>query len=93
MPEQKTVGYFAPDFFMELVPRKHSIQLLLTQSFNEIQDPLGIARNAAEYTFIVGSSHFSPHQGGVLVVIENEDAIDGAMKMVLQSFEATKIHD
>ena len=93
LPEQKTVGYFAPDFFMELVPRKHSIQLLLTQSFNEIQDPLGIARNAADYTFIVGSSHFSSHQGGVLVVIENEDAIDGAMKMVLQSFEATKIHD
>jgi predicted transport protein len=91
--ESRSVSYYAPDFFMELVPRKHSIQLLLTQSYNEIQDPLGITHDAASYTFVVSSSHFSPHQGGVLVVIETEDVLDSVMPMIRHSLDATRIND
>ena len=90
LAEPRSVSYFAPDFFMELVPRKYSVQLVLSQKYSEIQDPAEYLEDAATYTFVVNSSHFSSHQSGVLVALDNEDMIDAVMPLIQQTVEAAR---
>jgi predicted transport protein len=90
LAEPKSVSYFAPNFFMELVPRKYSVQLILSQKYSEIQDPKQYLEDATTYTFVVNSSHFSPHQSGVLVALDSEDMIDSVMPFIHQSVEAAR---
>ena len=42
LAEQHTVSYHSPDFFLEVLPRKGWINLLLALDFNEVDDPAGI---------------------------------------------------
>jgi len=90
LAEPKSVSYFAPNFFMELVPRKYSVQLILSQKYSEIQDPKQYLEDATTYTFVVNSSQFSPHQSGVLVALDSEDMIDSVMPFIHQSVEAAR---
>lgn len=90
LAEPRSVSYFAPDFFMELVPRKYSVQLVLSQKYSEIQNPAEYLEDAATYTFVVNSSHFSPHQSGILVALHSEDMIDSVMPLIHQSIEAVR---
>jgi predicted transport protein len=90
LAEPKSVSYFAPEFFMELVPRKYSVQLVLSQKYSEIQDPAEYLEDAATYTFVVNSSHFSPHHNGILVALDSEEMIDKVMPLIHQSVEAAR---
>jgi len=93
LAESKSVSYFAPDFFMELVPRKYSILLVLSQKISEIQTPETFVEDAATYTFVMNSSHFSPHQSGVIVSVDNEEMFDSVMPLIHQSVEAVRAGD
>ena len=42
--ETHSVSYHGPEFFLEVLPRKNLINLLLALDFNEAEDPHGIAR-------------------------------------------------
>ncbi|WP_209427683.1 DUF262 and DUF1524 domain-containing protein [Pararhodobacter sp. SW119] len=83
MAESKSVSYHDPEFFLELIPRKRSIGLLIALDFNEVEGHDGFAQDTADYTFVVNASH----QGGVLVVVHDEGDIDRAMVLVSQARE------
>jgi len=65
LAEKKSVSYHAPSFFMEMLPRKDFITLLLNLDFNELDDPSGIAKDASEWKFIVNAIY----EGGVNIPI------------------------
>ena len=46
LAEQRSVTYHDREFFMEVLPRKDRLTLLLPLDFNEVDDPSGIARDA-----------------------------------------------
>ena len=88
LAESRSVSYFAPNFFMEIIPRKHSLTLLLNAEYNEINDPANITQDTSSYTFIVNSVR----DGGVLAIIENNEDIELVVPMILQAVDFSLLH-
>ena len=83
LAEQKSVSYHGPGFFLEVLPRKNRITLLLDLDFNEVDDPLNIANDASEYKFLVNAVY----EGGVLVSILDADDIEKSLPLIRQAWE------
>lgn len=79
--EQQSVSYHGPTFFLEVLPRKDRINLLLALDFNEVDDLAGIARDATQRKFFVNAQY----DGGVNVPIREPADIDKAMPMIRQA--------
>ncbi|MBT7061979.1 MAG: DUF262 domain-containing protein [Lentisphaerae bacterium] len=79
--EPKSISYHGPHFFLELLPRKHQINLLLPLAFNEIDDPHDIAQDATQWKFFFHAKY----GGGVLVSVAEEDDIPHALPLIQQA--------
>lgn len=78
LAEKKSVSYHGPAFFLEVLPRKKRIGLLLPLEFNEVDDVGGIAEDASQWKFLVNAKY----EGGVYIAIGNDDDIDKALPMI-----------
>jgi predicted transport protein len=83
LAEQKSVSYHGPSFFLEILPRKNRITLLLDLDFNEVDDPLNIANDASEYKFLVNAVY----EGGVLISILDAHGIEKSLPLIRQAWE------
>ena len=81
LAEKKSVSYHGPTFFLEVLPRKNKITLLLALDFNEVHDPSGIAQDASQWKFFF----YAQYEGGVCVPIREAEDIEKAMPMVRQA--------
>ncbi len=81
LAEQNSVSYHGPAFFVEVLPRKQRLNLLLALDFNEVDDPLGIAKDASERKFFVNAVY----DGGVNVPIWDQADIETALPMIRQA--------
>ncbi len=84
LPNDRSVIYRVFDFFIEIIPRKQRLSLLLNLDFSDCEDPSGNARDATEYAFIIGATE----SGGVIINLEAEDEIPSAMHVIRQAYEA-----
>jgi predicted transport protein len=82
LPETKTVSYHGPDFFLEVLPRKRRLTLLLPLDFNEIDDPHSIADDATEWKFFF----YAKHEGGVSIRINEMEQISQALPIIKQAY-------
>jgi hypothetical protein len=57
--------------------------LLLDLDFNEVDDPLDIARDASEYKFLVNAVY----EGGVLLSILDPEDIENSLPLIRQAWE------
>jgi predicted transport protein len=78
LAEQKSVSYHGPAFFLEVLPRKNRILLVLALDFNETEDPSGMAQDTSQWRFFVNAVY----EGGVYVRVQSQDDIDKAMPMI-----------
>jgi predicted transport protein len=82
LAEPNSISYHGPAFFLEIIPRRHRLTLLLALDFNEVgDDPLELAKDATEKKFFVHASH----EGGVSISIWNSDDIGGALPIIRQA--------
>jgi len=86
LAEQKSVSYHGPTFFLEVLPRKNRINLLLALEYNEVDDPTGMARDASQRKFFVNAVY----EGGVNVAIDSPEDIVRALPMIRQARELAK---
>jgi predicted transport protein len=84
--EQKSVSYHGPTFFLEVLPRKNRIVLLLALDFNEVNDPAGLAKDTSQHKFFVNAVY----EGGVYVRIWEPDHIEKAWPIVKQARELAR---
>ena len=82
LAESKSVSYHAPGFFLEVLPRKRRLSLLLPLDHAEIEDPHGLASDATEWKFLVNAKY----EGGVLLRIKTEQDIEHAMPIIRQAY-------
>ncbi len=78
LAESKSVSYHAPAFFLEVLPRKHKLLLLLPLDHSEIEDPHGLSEDATEWKFLF----YAKHEGGVLLRIKDEQDIEHALPII-----------
>ena len=81
LAESKSVSYHAPGFFLEVLPRKHKLLLLLPLDHSEIEDPHGLSEDATEWKFLF----YAKHEGGVLLRIKQERDIEHALPIIRQA--------
>ena len=80
--QSKSVSYHAPYFFLEVLPRKWELNLLLPLDFSEVDDPNEIAEDANERKFIPNAEH----DGGVLLYVWDQESMEAAIPIVRQAF-------
>lgn len=83
LPNDRTVVYRVFDYFVEVIPRKQRLTLLLNLDFADCDDPTGKSRDATEFAFIIGATE----SGGVLYSIDSADDLTGALAVVRQAYE------
>ncbi len=79
--EHKSVSYHDPEFFLEVIPRKRGLVLVVDLDFNEVETEDGLAEDASDWTFVM----YASHRGGVLINLRNLTQIDRAMAIVAQA--------
>lgn len=82
LAETKSVSYHGPGFFLEVLPRKQRLSLLLPLDHAEIEDPHNLASDATEWKFLVNAKY----EGGVLLRIDSEQDIAHAIPIIRQSY-------
>jgi uncharacterized protein with ParB-like and HNH nuclease domain/predicted transport protein len=87
LAESKSVSYHAPGFFLEVLPRKHKLLLLLPLDHSEIQDPHGLSEDATEWKFLF----YAKHEGGVLLRIKVEQDIEHALPIIRQAYAGAAV--
>jgi predicted transport protein len=85
LAESKSVSYHNPQFFLEVLPRRYRISLLLALDFDEIDDPLGLAQDASQWKFLVNARH----EGGVLLNLSSISEIDSVIPLIRQAHAAS----
>ncbi len=79
----KSVTYRVYDFFVEVIPRKWRLSLIMNLDFEECEDPTQRAFDATENAFIVHASE----SGGVLFSLEDSAQIAPAVHIIRQAYE------
>ncbi len=83
LPNERSVVYRVFDFFVEIIPRKQRLSLLLNLDFADCEDASGKARDATEFAFIIGAME----SGGVLYTLDSMDDLSGALNVIRQAYE------
>lgn len=81
LAESKSVSYHAPHFFLEVLPRKYELTLLLPLDLSEVHNPGEIAEDARMWKFIVNAKH----DGGTVLHVGKQEDIGMAMPVVRQA--------
>jgi predicted transport protein len=85
LAESNSVSYHGPEFFLEVLPRRYKLTLLLALDFNEVDDPSGRVHDATQWKFFV----YAKHEGGVHLRVEDERAIEASIPFIRQAYEAS----
>jgi predicted transport protein len=85
LAESNSVSYHGPEFFLEILPRRYKLTLLLALDFNEVDDPSGFAHDATQWKFFV----YAKHEGGVHLSVDNERAIEASIPFIRKAYEAS----
>jgi predicted transport protein len=84
--EAKSVSYHNSEFFLEVIPRRYKLMLLLALDFNEIDDPSGLAEDTTERKFFVHAKY----EGGVALKISDVASIASAIPLIRQAHAASR---
>jgi predicted transport protein len=85
VPRGNSVSYYAHDgdYFVEAIPRRRRLTLLLNLSLSECTYRDENMSDATDWKFIVNAEH----DGGVMYRLKAPDQIDAAMKLIRQAHE------
>jgi predicted transport protein len=78
----KSITYRVYDFFLEIIPRKRRIALILNLDYEVCDDPTHRVVNASEYAYIT----FASERGGVLFSLEDQTQMEAAMHIIRQAY-------
>ena len=81
MAERKSICYYDSEFFLEVLPRRNRLQLLLPQEYAVVSNPPAIAEDAREWAYFRNARH----SGGVVLKINSVDDIAAAIPLIQQA--------
>lgn len=79
----KSMTYRVYDFFVEIIPRKKRLSLVLNLDYEECDDPSQLASDATEYAFIT----YASESGGVLFSLKDASHVAPAIHIIRQAYE------
>jgi uncharacterized protein with ParB-like and HNH nuclease domain/predicted transport protein len=82
--EARSISYHAPEFFVEVLPRRNKLMLILALEFSEIEQPPTNAGDTADWKFFTNAKY----SGGTYIRIASPSDMDAAMPLLQQSLQA-----
>jgi len=79
-----SVTYRVFDFFVEVLPRKRHLTLVLNIDFEDCDDPTERTVDASQYAFVVRATE----KGGVLFDVDDQSHVGPAVHVIRQAYEA-----
>ena len=86
LAENRSVSYHNPQFFLEVLPRKDYLALLLAIDFNEIQDDTEFVHNSDDWKFFVSAAY----SGGSHCYVSSETDIHRAIPFIRAAYSHAK---
>ena len=86
LAENRSVSYHNPQFFLEVLPRKDRLLLLLAIDFNEVQDDTEFIHNSDEWKFFVSAAY----SGGSYCNVSSEIHINEALPFIRVAYSHVK---
>lgn len=86
IPESKSVSYHRVRYFIEIVPQKNRLQLLLALDFDRVKNPPKRAKDLRTRTRVAGSQH--TQESGTLYSITDTKTMEAALALVRQAYSA-----
>ena len=81
MAEKNSVSYHDHDFFLEVIPRKNYLTLLIALDYKEAADEEGYVIDTADYKFIPNSNY----DAGVMLQLYDDEDIEWVMDYVAKA--------
>ncbi|MCY3819459.1 MAG: DUF262 domain-containing protein [Gammaproteobacteria bacterium] len=86
--EHRSVACYAPDFFAELMPMRHSVRAILPLEFGEVEIPEGLTvHDASTWKFVPNRVHT---ESDLIVDISDEATVALAVPMLRQALEQSR---
>jgi len=79
----KNITYWTSDFFVQVLPRKQCLDLVLDLDFDEIDDPNGFCRDTSQQSHVKNCTV----NGGIILQVNNEESIDKAMQFIAMAYD------
>ncbi|SHK39524.1 hypothetical protein SAMN05444000_12747 [Shimia gijangensis] len=71
IPEERSISYHDPDFFLEVIPRKYGLGILIDLEFARSAEISEHLEDASQWTFIM----YAAFSGGTYCKVEKEQEI------------------
>ena len=81
MAQTKSVSYHDPEFFLEVIPRKRGLGLLIGMDYDDVDSPDDTVRDTTNYSFVTHASY----QGGVLIILRDKSQFEQALRVITQA--------
>lgn len=78
LPGSRSVSYHDPRFFLEIIPRKSSLGLVIDLDFSASAEISDLMQDTENWTFIM----YSEYSGGTYCSVESEDQLNAAMPAI-----------
>ena len=86
--ERKSVCCYGPSFFVELMPMRYSVRVILPLEFSEVENPGELAiSDASTWKFVPNRAHTDCD---LLVDLWHQTDIAAAMPMIRQAFDQSR---
>lgn len=85
--ETKSVSYHRARYFLEVVPQRNRLHLLLAPEFDSLISPPAKTQNLRTWTYVAGS-RYKRDSGSIFSVTDNEDTMDAALELIRQAYDA-----
>ena len=83
LPGPNSITYRVFDYFLEVIPRKRRLSLLLNLDFDECDDPMQKTIDTSEYAFVTHALE----SGGVLFNLDDKAEVSAAIHVIRQAYE------
>lgn len=87
IPEAKSVSYYRARYFLEIVPQRSRLHLLLAPEFDSLISPPDKTQNLQTWTYVAGS-RYKRDSGSIYSVTDDKDTMDAALDLVRQAYDA-----
>lgn len=87
IPETKSVSYHRARYFLEVVPQRNRLHLLLAPEFDSLINPPGKTQNLRTWTYVAGSRH-KRDSGSIYSVTDDKDTMGAALDLIRQAYDA-----
>lgn len=77
-----SLSFHAREFFLEVIPRKRRITLILPLDFGSLKSPPEIANDFSDFSFIINAQH----DGGTILSLKTIEDVNAAWPFVQQAY-------